>query len=76
MPRLILFIAALLSLLVLPAGAQTLTTSQFKIEWQVSNRFRLFADPKRLFTRYCIEPWFLIGPALGDVRAALKRRAS
>ena len=45
MPRLILLIAALLSLLVLPAGAQTLTTSQFKIEWQVSNRFRLFADP-------------------------------
>ncbi len=40
------------------------------VEWL----FRLFADPKRLFTRYCIEPWFLIGPALGDVCAALKRR--
>ncbi len=45
MSRLILFIAALLSLLALPAEAQTLTTSQFKIEWQVTNRFRLFRDP-------------------------------
>ena len=40
------------------------------VEWL----FRLFADPKRLFARYCIEPWFLIGPALGDVRAAMRRR--
>jgi lysophospholipase L1-like esterase len=41
----ILFIAVLLSLFALPAEAQTLTTSQFKIEWQVTNRFRLFQDP-------------------------------
>jgi len=40
------------------------------VEWL----FRLFADPKRLFTRYCVEPWFLIWPALGDVRAAMRRR--
>lgn len=40
------------------------------VEWL----FRLIADPKRLFTRYCIEPWFLIGPALGDVREAMRRR--
>ena len=40
------------------------------VEWL----FRLFADPKRLFTRYCIEPWFLIGPALSDVRSAMRRR--
>lgn len=40
------------------------------VEWL----FRLVADPKRLFARYCIEPWFLIGPALGDVRAAIQRR--
>ncbi len=40
------------------------------VEWL----FRLFADPKRLFTRYCVEPWFLIGPALGDVREALRRK--
>lgn len=40
------------------------------IEWA----YRLVADPKRLFTRYCVEPWFLIGPALADVRAAMRRR--
>ncbi|MEN5168183.1 WecB/TagA/CpsF family glycosyltransferase [Brevundimonas pondensis] len=40
------------------------------VEWL----FRLFADPKRLFARYCVEPWFLIGPAFGDVRAAVRRR--
>ncbi|MEI8178787.1 MAG: hypothetical protein WCG38_09095 [Aestuariivirga sp.] len=45
MSRLLLFIAALLSLIALPAEAQTLTTSRFKIEWQVTNRFRLFQDP-------------------------------
>ncbi|MCA3561435.1 MAG: hypothetical protein IOC82_10465 [Aestuariivirga sp.] len=38
-------IAFLLSAAAFPAGAQTLSTSQFKIEWQVSNRFRLFQDP-------------------------------
>lgn len=40
------------------------------VEWL----FRLVADPKRLFARYCIEPWFLIGPALADVRSAMRRR--
>lgn len=45
MPRLLLFIAALLSFFVPPAESQTLSTSQFKIEWQVANRFRLFRDP-------------------------------
>lgn len=44
MPRLLLFIAVLFAIFPLPAEAQTLTTSQFKIEWQVSNRFRLFRD--------------------------------
>lgn len=38
-------IAVLISALAIPAGAQTLSTSQFRIEWQVSNRFRLFQDP-------------------------------
>lgn len=37
-------IATLLSILAVPAGAQTLSTSQFRIEWQVTNRFRLFQD--------------------------------
>lgn len=40
------------------------------VEWL----FRLMADPGRLFARYCVEPWFLIGPALADVKAALRRR--
>lgn len=41
------------------------------MEWA----FRLFADPKRLFTRYCVEPWFLVGPALADLRRAAARPA-
>ena len=43
---LLLIAAALLALFVRPAEAQTLGTSQFKIEWQVANRFRLFKDPQ------------------------------
>lgn len=39
------------------------------LEWA----FRLFADPRRLFTRYCVEPWFLLGPALADLKAARAR---
>ncbi len=41
------------------------------LEWL----FRLAHDPRRLFVRYCVEPWFLIGPALADLRAALLRPA-
>ena len=44
--RLLSFIFVLLALTVPPAQAQTLGTSQFKIEWQVTNRFRLFQDPQ------------------------------
>ena len=40
------------------------------VEWL----FRLFADPRRLFARYCVEPWFLIGPALREVQVAIQRR--
>lgn len=41
------------------------------LEWM----FRLAVDPKRLFHRYCVEPWFLLGPALRDIlQAALARR--
>lgn len=36
--------------------------------------FRLMNDPHRLFARYCVEPWSLIGPACGDVARALSRR--
>lgn len=55
------------------AGAQKAAPrwmGRLGVEWL----FRLVADPKRLFTRYCVEPWFLIGPALTDVRAAMRRR--
>lgn len=38
--------------------------------------FRLMSDPQRLFFRYCIEPWSLIGPACGDVVRALSRRST
>lgn len=37
------------------------------IEWL----FRLCADPRRLAHRYCIEPVFLLGPALRDVTRAM-----
>ncbi len=42
------------------------------LEWL----FRLVVDPKRLFTRYCVEPWSLLGPALADLRAARSRNAA
>ncbi len=34
------------------------------VEWL----FRFVAEPKRLFSRYFIEPWSLVGPAIGDLR--------
>ncbi|MDR7115025.1 N-acetylglucosaminyldiphosphoundecaprenol N-acetyl-beta-D-mannosaminyltransferase [Caulobacter sp. BE254] len=43
---------------------------QVGMEWL----FRLMVDPQRLFTRYCVEPWHLMGPALQDVRRALARQ--
>ena len=39
------------------------------LEWA----FRLLVDPRRLFSRYCVEPWFLIGAAMADLRAAYAR---
>lgn len=39
------------------------------LEWL----FRLGSDPRRLFVRYCVEPWFLIGPAIEDIKAARRR---
>ena len=45
MPNILLLLAALFSLFLAPsASAQTLSTSDFKIEWQVVNRFRMFKD--------------------------------
>lgn len=40
------------------------------VEWL----FRLCADPRRLAHRYCVEPWFLLGPAARDVAMALRER--
>ena len=45
---------------------------QVGMEWL----FRLMVDPQRLFTRYCVEPWHLMGPALADLRNALVRQAA
>ncbi len=39
------------------------------LEWL----FRLLHDPRRLFNRYLVEPWFLIGPALQDARSHILR---
>lgn len=36
------------------------------LEWL----FRLVSDPKRLWRRYGVEPWALLGPALADLRQA------
>jgi N-acetylglucosaminyldiphosphoundecaprenol N-acetyl-beta-D-mannosaminyltransferase len=41
------------------------------IEWA----YRLFHDPKRLFVRYCVEPWTLLPLALRDIRDARRRRS-
>ncbi|MCC4294675.1 WecB/TagA/CpsF family glycosyltransferase [Brevundimonas aurantiaca] len=40
------------------------------IEWA----YRLVRDPRRLFFRYCVEPWSLIPLALADLRAGWRRR--
>jgi N-acetylglucosaminyldiphosphoundecaprenol N-acetyl-beta-D-mannosaminyltransferase len=38
-------------------------TGRMGVEWL----FRFATEPKRLFSRYFIEPWSLIGPALADL---------
>jgi N-acetylglucosaminyldiphosphoundecaprenol N-acetyl-beta-D-mannosaminyltransferase len=40
------------------------------IEWL----YRLVADPKRLFLRYCVEPWGLMDLIYADLVTAAKRR--
>ncbi len=44
MNKLLYFMFVLLAVLIGPATAQTLDSSNFRIEWQVANRFRLFRD--------------------------------
>jgi N-acetylglucosaminyldiphosphoundecaprenol N-acetyl-beta-D-mannosaminyltransferase len=54
------------------AGAQAAAprwTGRLGVEWLA----RLIGQPRRLAGRYLVEPWSLIGPAMGDVAAALAR---
>ena len=44
-------------------------TGRLGLEWLA----RLIGQPRRLAGRYLVEPWSLIGPAIGDVAAALAR---
>lgn len=46
MLRILFLFLALLGLSESPASAQTLDASQFRIDWQVVNRFRLFSDAR------------------------------
>jgi N-acetylglucosaminyldiphosphoundecaprenol N-acetyl-beta-D-mannosaminyltransferase len=41
---------------------------QLGIEWL----FRLVHDPRRLFVRYCVEPWTLLPVMASDIVAALR----
>lgn len=53
------------------AGVQTTPPrwmGQVGLEWL----FRLLMDPRRMFKRYCIEPWCLLGPAAHDLRAMMR----
>ncbi len=47
-------------------------TGRVGLEWL----FRLAAEPRRLMFRYLVEPWALIGPALGDLAAGMRRALS
>jgi N-acetylglucosaminyldiphosphoundecaprenol N-acetyl-beta-D-mannosaminyltransferase len=47
-------------------------TGRLGVEWLA----RLVDQPGRLAFRYLVEPWWLLGPALGDIGAALARRAA
>lgn len=40
------------------------------LEWL----YRLACDPRRLFSRYCIEPWSLLDLAAADIKASLAGR--
>jgi N-acetylglucosaminyldiphosphoundecaprenol N-acetyl-beta-D-mannosaminyltransferase len=44
-------------------------TGRMGLEWL----HRFAHEPKRLFSRYFVEPWSLIGPAVVDLRRALAR---
>jgi len=55
------------------AGAQKAAPrwmGRMGVEWL----YRLLADPKRLFRRYCIEPWSLMDLIVADLAGAMRRR--
>jgi len=43
-------------------------------QWGLEWLFRFAVQPRRLFTRYFVEPWSLIGVALEDVKASIAAR--
>jgi N-acetylglucosaminyldiphosphoundecaprenol N-acetyl-beta-D-mannosaminyltransferase len=45
-------------------------TGRLGVEWL----YRLASEPRRLWTRYCVEPWSLVGAAAGDVAEAVGER--
>ena len=56
------------------AGVQTPAPrwlGQFGVEWI----YRLMIDPPRRFHRYCVEPFYLLAPAVRDLLGALSRSA-
>ena len=55
------------------AGAQSAAprwVGRAGLEWL----YRLVRDPKRLFYRYCVEPWTLFPVALTDIVVAMRNR--
>ncbi|WP_304172078.1 WecB/TagA/CpsF family glycosyltransferase [Phenylobacterium aquaticum] len=53
------------------AGVQY-SPPRWAARWGFEWLARLLADPRRLFGRYCVEPWFLMGLALRDVAGAVR----
>ena len=56
------------------AGVQTPAPrwlGQFGVEWI----YRLVIDPPRRFHRYCVEPFYLLGPAVRDLIASIRRKS-
>ena len=42
--------------------------------WGLEWAFRLMVDPRRLVTRYCVEPWFLVGSLVAEIFSPLQRQ--
>ena len=41
-----------------------------------ATRSLVLIDRKRMFRRYCVEPWRLVGPAMADLAATARRKLS